>query len=155
CTLTHSTWGGIENWLSGLVEYLRGNDWDVIVGLARGRKFNNPEAFRRHYPHFNTIEIDGRSGTKVGRVRAVTRVIRHVRPDVVMPLGLADVYRSVADLKMSQFPVRLAVAIHATNIEHHKDIIGVEPIIDLCVGGNPLHDHFLQSHAPFPPGRLG
>ncbi len=155
CVYTHNTWGGIESWLSSVVDHLGAHGWDVVLGLARGRVHNDPEAFRRIHPHFNGIELDGRSGTPAGRALAVVRGIRRVRPAVVLPLGLADVYAAVALLKAARGDVRLAVAVHATNLALFADLRRFEPVVDLCLGVNPLHARFLESWAGYSRERVG
>lgn len=155
CIYTHNTWGGIESWLSSVVDHLGAHGWDVVVGLARGRMHNDPATFRRIHPDFNCIELDGRSGTPAGRALAVARGIRRVRPAVVMPLGLADVYAAVAMLKAARHDIRLAIAVHATNLALFEDLRRYEPVVDLCLGVNPLHLLFLESWAAYAPARVG
>jgi glycosyltransferase involved in cell wall biosynthesis len=154
CIYTHNAWGGIEFWLDSLSVYLAGKGWDVRVGLARGRRFNDPEPIRRSHPQYRVAEIDGRTGTREGRIRAVCRAVRRVKPDLVVPLGLADVRSAVGRLKRSGVPVRLVEAIHSTNPEMFNEIRAFAPIIDLCAGVNPLHASFLSGWADLPAERL-
>lgn len=147
---THNTWGGIEKWLEGLTDFLVRHSWDVVLGLARGHRFNNPETFRKRCPNLRTIELDGRTGTPEGRTRSVQRVVRDTVPDIVMPLGLADVYRAVGRLKREGFQTRLVAAIHAVNFELLADLCRFEPLFDACIGVNPIQAEYLASrgHSP-------
>jgi glycosyltransferase involved in cell wall biosynthesis len=154
CIYSHNLWGGIELWLTELAQFLETRGWAVYVGLARGLRFNAPAAFRQVHPRLKTIEFDGRTGTAEGRIRAVERVVRHLRPDVIIPVGLAEVFYAAARIKETGQPVRVVAPIRATSPELMGDIERFAPIIDLCVGNNPLHARFLESRTVFPDGRL-
>ncbi|HKV40726.1 MAG TPA: glycosyltransferase family 4 protein [Blastocatellia bacterium] len=151
CVFSHHLGGGIERWLDELTAYLPSHGWDVVMGLARGRRYNNPKQWAELFSSRETLEIDGRTGTPEGRVAAVCRAIARTRPDVVMPLGLSDVYRAVARSKRMGVQVRLAIALHAINCELLHDVSRAEPVIDLCVGVNPLQEKFLLHSGTFQP----
>ena len=125
-----------------------------MIGLARGQHYNDPERVRSRYSRYQTIEIDGRTGTPEGRTRALQHVIRQIRPDVVMPLGMADVYRAIARSKQEDIRVRLLISMHAISCELFSDVLLMEPVIDLCVGVNPLQQKFLTKCGHFEPHRM-
>jgi glycosyltransferase involved in cell wall biosynthesis len=154
CIYTHNSWGGIEVWLDNVAAYLCENGWEVIIGLARGRYHNDPERVRGRYSRYQTIEIDGRTGTPEGRTLAIQRVIGQIHPDVVMPLGMADVYRALARSKQEDIQARLLISMHAISCELFSDVLRMEPVIDLCVGVNPLQQRFLAHYGDFEPHRL-
>jgi glycosyltransferase involved in cell wall biosynthesis len=154
CIYSHNLWGGIELWLTGLAKFLEKKGWTVHVGLARGLRFNAPFAFRQVYPELKTIEFDGRTGTPEGRIRAVERVVRYLSPDLLIPVGLAEVFYAAARIKVTGQPVRVLAPIRATSPELIGDLAKFAPIIDLCVGNNPLHARFLESKEILPRERL-
>ena len=154
CIYSHNVWGGIERWTEGLAAHLSSNGWDVVIGLARGKQYNNPSALAHVYSSYETTEIDGRTGTIEGRTRALHKAINQVRPDVVLPLGIGDVYRAIARCKRDGHRVRLVTALHAMNCDLLHDIWQAEPLIDLCVGVNPLQEKFLLHSTSLPPDRL-
>src|SRR5579862_9233070 len=96
CIYSHNIWGGIESWLTGLARFLDAHGWHVLVGLARGTRFNNPEAFRATNPLVATVEFDGRTGTPEGRTRAIVRVLRNFRPNILIPVGMSDAFFAAA-----------------------------------------------------------
>src|SRR5437764_524401 len=96
CIYSHNTWGGIESWLHELALGLQARGWDVVLALARGSVFNRPEAAAQAYPGLRIVDIDGRTGTSEGRLRAVNRILATVQPDLVVPVGLGDVVPAVA-----------------------------------------------------------
>jgi glycosyltransferase involved in cell wall biosynthesis len=155
CRSTHSTWGGTERWMDTLTEHLARSGWDVAVALARGRTHNDPERYRRLHPGTRAVEIDGRTGTPEGRVRAVCRAVRAFRPDIVVPLELAEVLPAVGRLKRRGMSVRLVQAVHATILDQLHELREYAPIIDLAVGVNPLQAAFLDGWANLPADRLG
>lgn len=154
CIYAHNTWGGIEIWLDGVAAYLSAHGWEVVIGLARGHRYNDPALVRSRYSRYQTIEIDGRTGTPEGRTQAVQRIIRRIRPDVVMPLGMADVYRAIARCKRDGLQVRLLIAMHAISCELFNDVLRTEAVIDLCVAVNPLQETFLVQSGDFKTDRL-
>src|SRR3974377_299050 len=130
CIYSHNLWGGIELWITGLAKFLERKGWAVHVGLARGLRFNAPDAFRQVYPELKTIEFDGRTGTPEGRIRAVERVVRYLRPDVLIPVGLAEVFYAAARIKVTGQPVRVLAPLRATSPELMGDVARFAPIID-------------------------
>jgi glycosyltransferase involved in cell wall biosynthesis len=153
CTYSHTPWGGIESWLSGIAAYLAGNGWEVNVGLAQGREFNDPAAASLRFPGLPTLSLDGRTGTPEGRTRALCRTLRRVGPDVVVPVGLGEVFPAVARLKASGFPLRLVVPTRATNPELFHDIQSNRAIIDRLIGVNPLHVAYFLGNSTIPHDR--
>jgi glycosyltransferase involved in cell wall biosynthesis len=154
CIYTHNLWGGIEHWLTGLVRYLEREGWPVTVGLARGVRFNDPNAFRAAYPDLATVDFDARTGTPEGRVRGVASVLRALRPDVVIPIGLADVYRAACRVRVSGRRLAVLAPLRALSAELVEDVARFAPVIDLCVGNNPLHARYLERRQVFSPERL-
>lgn len=146
CTQTVHVWGGIEVWLDEIAPFLAAHDWDPIVGLARGRKFHDPEAYRKAHPHLNTVEIDGRLGTREARVAALRKTLREVRPDVVVPINIADAMEAVAREKLEGSDVRLLVMLRA--IRPHGEVEDYRrwrEFIDIAVGGNRLRRKLIAS----------
>jgi glycosyltransferase involved in cell wall biosynthesis len=155
CTQTAFVWGGLEVWLDEIVPFLEIRGWEVIVGLARGRRFHDPAAYREAHPDLRTVEIDGRFGTREARVAALRHTIRNVRPDVVIPINIADALEAVAREKLSGCDVRLLVMLRA--IWPHgelEDIRRFREFIDVAVGGNRLRRELIRTWAKFPENRL-
>ena len=140
CTQTAHPHGGLETWLDEIVPFLESRGWEVTVALARGRRFHDPAAYRAAHPRLQrTVEIDGRWGTRESRVRALRRVLRDVRADVVVPINVADLLEAVAREKLAGSSVRLVTMLRAQ--EPHgelEDLRTFREFIDLAVGGNRL-----------------
>lgn len=99
--------GGVETWLDRACAHLSGRGFSPVVGLVLGLKCNLPERYRAFHPDLDTIEIDGRGMNREGRVRALMRGVRKVRPTVVLPLGIVDANAAVIRCKRVGDDVRL------------------------------------------------
>ena len=92
CLPTASVIGGVETWTSQVVPYLEKRGWTVVVGLAKGLKYNQPKRFRRFHPHMASVVIDGRGFDREGRIQELLRCFQKVKPDIVVPLGMVDAF---------------------------------------------------------------
>ncbi|HWS73352.1 MAG TPA: glycosyltransferase family 4 protein [Thermoanaerobaculia bacterium] len=133
-TQTANAWGGVESWLEGLAGAL---DFDVTIGLVRGR-FHDPEhyrAARRSMPP--SIEIAAPTGTPEGRVRALVKAIETVRADIVVPVNIVDVLEAARRIKQHR-DLRLLYPMHSITSDYLLDLRAFAPIIDLVVTTNRL-----------------
>src|SRR5207244_10564395 len=69
CSQSSAPIGGIQTILAHLTRLLPGHDWRMVVGLALGNRFHDPVAFCTKNPELNTLTMDGRTGTREGRVQ--------------------------------------------------------------------------------------
>jgi glycosyltransferase involved in cell wall biosynthesis len=147
-TQTAHVWGGLEVWLDEIVPWLRTRGWHPVVALARGRRFNDPSAYRKAHPSFETVEVDGTLSTREARVAALRRTLRAVRPDLVVPVNIADTLEAVAREKLAGSDVRLLVMLRA--IQPHgelEDYRRWREFIDVAVGGNRLRAKLIEAWA--------
>jgi glycosyltransferase involved in cell wall biosynthesis len=151
-TYSHNVHGGIEIWLDGLARFLEEREWDVTIALAKGVRYNRPERYRAEWPGHHFVEIDGRTGTNEGRIRAATHVIEEIRPDVIVPVTLGHALAAAGRLKVRGSPVRLVLPIHATSSEILREALAFAPVLDRCIGVNPLHAEALVQNG-FPQDR--
>ncbi|MCU1349573.1 MAG: hypothetical protein JWO56_2603 [Acidobacteria bacterium] len=156
CMQTAHVRGGLETWLDEIVPFLEGRGWEVTIGLARGRHFHEPAAYRAAHPRLRrTVELDGRWGTRESRVAALRAVLRRLRPDVVVPVNIADTLEAVAREKLEGSNVRLVTMLRAQ--EPHgelEDMRIYRDFIDLAVGGNRLLRSLLAEWSGIAPERL-
>ena len=94
-TQTHTVWGGMELWLDRFAQWMLDRGWDVVAGLARGARYSDPDAYAAAHPHLRPVVMDATVGTESARVAAVTRAIRHTRPDVVIPIGIGSIFPAI------------------------------------------------------------
>ncbi len=138
CTPCHALHGGVERIIESLAVRLPRHGFRVIVGLARGERFHLPERYRREYPSLECVEIDGRSGTSEGRLRALRQTLRQIRPDIVLVARLYDAYRAVWERKAAGDAVRLAVTVQAYEAEYFTDLAAYAGCVDVCVTSGRL-----------------
>jgi glycosyltransferase involved in cell wall biosynthesis len=155
CTQTAHVWGGLEVWLDEVVPFLESRGWEVIVALARGRRFHDPDAYRAAHPKLKTVEVDGRHATREARVAALRKTIREVQPDVVVPVNIADTIEAVAREKLDGSNVRLVVMLRSI-VPHGEleDLRRWRDFIDVAVGGNRLLRALIAAWAKIPEERL-
>jgi glycosyltransferase involved in cell wall biosynthesis len=104
---TSSHLGGVETWLDRIHAHLSEHGFEPVVGLVRGLRYNNPARYRSFHPDIRAVEVDGRGLDREGRVRALVRCIRRLKPDIVLPLGIVDANEAVIRCKQNGQDVRL------------------------------------------------
>lgn len=130
-TQTAHPLGGVEAWLDDLAPALAA-DHHVTVGLVRGRRFHDPARYMAaRSMRTPTIEIDGRTGTTEGRVRAVVKAIHTVNADLVVPVNVADVLEAVRREKARGRNLRLLYPLHGVGADYLLDVLEFRGIIDV------------------------
>jgi glycosyltransferase involved in cell wall biosynthesis len=154
CTPCHALRGGVERVIEWLHDGLPAHGFRVVVALARGEQFHLPERYRREYPKLNCVEIDGRSGTRAGRLRGIGRVLDEVRPDIVLNARLFDVYQAASERKAAGLPLRLAVTLDAYEADYIDDLARYADFVDLCVTSGQMLAHAARRFTSLPADRV-
>lgn len=148
-TQTHNLWGGIESWLDTLASWLQAHDWDVHVGLAKGARFNDADAYLRAHPHFTQPTIMNASvGTEEARIQSIADACVNCSPDVVVPVALGAVFPSVRRLKTTGHTLRLIVPVHSMEQGYLKNVVDNFDVIDHVVGVSRLQEQFFRRALP-------
>ena len=127
---------GIGTWLECLSRQLNAQGWEVVVGLAWGRKFYDPLRFESAHPHLRTIRMDGRTGTRTGRLLSIRRAIRKTKPDLVLITLLDDALRVIPMLRSEGCTAKFGVVNHGNVPSHLAAIIESASYFDLVVSIN-------------------
>lgn len=132
---SHNPLGGADRIIVDLCRELPAHGWDVTLGLTRGAKYDNPDAYRRVHPGLQTIDIDGRLGTRKQRLTALRNTIIKTAPDIVLSMRVFDVYEVVAELKEKDIYAapRLAVGVRACEEAYISDVRRYQDNIDMCI----------------------
>jgi glycosyltransferase involved in cell wall biosynthesis len=133
CTPTAVLHGGVERIVESLATHLPSRGFDVRFALAKGRRFHDPDAFRRALPAIEGVDIDGTSGTIYGRQRALKRAMIELDPDVVLIARMFDAYPVAAELKRAGHRLRLAVTVQAYEADYFIDLARYAAFVDVCV----------------------
>lgn len=152
-TPTSSGIGGVETWLDKTCHYLQGRGWDPVVGLVRGLRANRPELFRELHPGLQTIEVDGRGMDQEGRIRAVIRCIKRVKPDLVLPLGVFDAYPAMLRVRQRKPDLRLVLRNQGFLPPQLADLKRYGPAVDFVVSAGKLAIRFAVERAQVAPER--
>lgn len=154
CTQSAYVRGGVEEWLWSLVRTLAERDWDVLVGVARGRRFHRPDRFLRHYPYARVSEIDGSSGFGEQRYRALLRLYARTKPDIVLPVQLADALYAAAAWKRRGGDGRVVCCLHGQFPAVIADLRRCAGDIDFAVSVSRLGAERLRSGCGIPASRV-
>jgi glycosyltransferase involved in cell wall biosynthesis len=138
CTGSRSIHGGVENIISDLSRNLSPFSIDVIVGLCKGAKYNDPDRYRQAFQDLVTIDINGTKGTRQSRIEALIRTFKEVNPDIVLIARVAEAYEALRRLKKNKNSPRLAVTIQAYEPHYIYDAFVYRHWIDLIVTSGEL-----------------
>ena len=127
CSQAAHTGGGVETWLETLSAALAARGWDVVTGLAKGR-FHDPVRYAARHRVIEPVAIDGTSGLREDRILALRRLFERVRPDVILPVNLADALYAAAYWKRA----RVAVCVHGQGEDRLDQVRDCAPFIDLA-----------------------
>lgn len=154
CSPSHALRGGVETIVNDLCRELPQRGWDVTLALGKGARFNNVEAYRNAYPDLPIVAIDGTTGTRHGRLKSLTKLIKSTVPDVVLSARIIDAYEVAATLKNRRIGPRLAVAVRAYEPHYLYDARLYRDCIDLCVADGKLLTAALIEWSGFAPDRV-
>ncbi len=146
---------GVGTWVESLAQGLDERGWEVTVGLAWGRHFHDPRRIGACRPSLRTCWIDGRTGTEEGRVQAIERTIRRVRPDVVVLTCLDSAFEAVRRLRYGGTKVRLLATNHGNFAHQAASLLERIDVVDMAVCVGRLSFEVMSSGAgAFPPERI-
>ncbi len=137
---SHNPLGGADRIIADLCRDLPARGWETVLGLTRGARFDDPDAYREVHANLPTVEIDGTMGTRGARLKALRSTIRSVAPDVVLSMRVFDAYEAVARLKTvnpAKAP-RLMVGVRAFEAPYISDVRRCRDNIDFCVTSGNL-----------------
>ena len=98
-TKSFPIYGGVERFIADLASGLRDRGHSCRVGLANGRNFHNARNYARAYPELDWFALESQTGSPIGRRMAIAKALITQRPDIVVPLRLADGLHVATKLK--------------------------------------------------------
>lgn len=146
--------GGVETWADRVYKHFSNHDFEPIVGLVRGLRYNDPERYKAHHPHIRTVEVDGRGLNREGRVRALVRCIRQTGPGAVVPLGIVEANEAVIRCKQRGVDLRLLAHAQGNLAPMLADLAFYRDWIDLVVCPGQLTSRVLTQWANFSSERV-
>ena len=130
--------GGVQVWLDYLVPGLQATGWRVDVALPQGSTFDVHQYLAAH-PFERVHILRNRTGSRVGRRRAIEAVLAIAQPDLVLSVNIPDTVLAVSRTrKRERRVIHSAVAVHGLQAEIFHDIRALLPELDGMIGVNAL-----------------
>ncbi|MCF6289778.1 MAG: glycosyltransferase family 4 protein [Desulfobacterales bacterium] len=130
---------GLATWLDYLEPGLRSQGWEVVVGLVAGPRFHLPERYLAEHPHQEWLPVYCGTGTAEGRVQAVCKAIKKVRPALVVSVNIPDAILGVARLRRAGWKeLRVAMAVHGIQPDLYRDMSAHRDLLDGVICTNRL-----------------
>lgn len=144
----------MATWLDYLAHGLEAREWRPVLGLVAG-KHHDPDLYLREHP-FDPVEIiRAPTGTVEGRVRALVRAIRRVRPDLVATANIPDVFRAVDRMRRrGDRSLRVLMTLHGLQPDYFQDIEAFRAVIDGVVCTNRLTCELAERIGGMDPSRI-
>lgn len=132
------TLGGVQDWLSELIPGLREIGHHVVVAIPND-DHHNQENYNKFFPHLSTVSFSNQTGSALGRVKSLIRLLRAYPDHQVVSVNIGDLYNAVRFLRQKrQFHTRLIITLHALEAEYYSDIKNNSDIIDAVIATNKL-----------------
>jgi len=146
--------GGVETWLSEIVQALPEAGYEPVVALAKGLQTNNPRRYQELHPNLPCIEVNGAGLPRPSRILACLRTIKRVRPDIVLPLGLIDAVPACAFAKKTNSELRVIARTQGLLPPMLADLEDFQSVFDFAVCNGRLNARYLEHVIGFPLARI-
>src|SRR3954454_6769407 len=133
----------MEMWVDRFALWMLERGWDVGAGGAAGAGSSDPEKYAAAHPHLRGVIMDAAVGTESARVDAITRAIRRVKPDAVIPIGIGSIFPAMAREKTT----RLVAPIFSYYPDWIANVIDSFHLVDIAVPSARLRDRYLRAVA--------
>lgn len=132
CSQAAHTGGGVEAWMEALTAALESRGVEVHTALAKGQ-FHDPDRYAARHRVAKPTTIDGTAGLRELRIANLMKVFEAVKPDVIIPVNLADALFAAALWKTRGATARIAVCVHGQGEDRIEQVRGAAPFVDLAV----------------------
>ncbi|HUF57287.1 MAG TPA: glycosyltransferase family 4 protein [Thermohalobaculum sp.] len=130
--------GGMQAWLAALMPDLGALGWEVGLALPAGR-FNDVDAYLAQYPYEPCVRVENPTGTRLGRLLAVERALRRLRPDVLIVANIAAAYPAIRRMRArGAWAPKVAACVHTLDPGIFADLERFAGVLDGLVAPNRL-----------------
>jgi glycosyltransferase involved in cell wall biosynthesis len=145
--------GGLATWLDYLDPGLRERGWRVVMGLVEGPRHHRPDEYLRHHAHPDVIRIGCGTGTHHGRINALAKTVRQLRPDILLGVNIPHIVPAIHQCR-GEVPTRLAMTNHGFQVDLFRDLKEFQPGCDAVIAANQLGCRLAVQYAGFEPERV-
>ena len=114
--------GGVQDWLADLVADQRGLGLDVTVAVPDD-PIHRLAPYAGRYPELKPIPFRNPTGSEIGRIRALERLLGSHPDHLVLGVNIASLYPAVRRLRRrGAFRGHLVMTLHAIEPDYFADI---------------------------------
>lgn len=146
--------GGLMTWLDYVLPGLADRGWSPVLGLVEGPRHHRPERLLAEHPHERWIAIPCRTGTPVGRARALAAALAAERPAVAVGVNIPDLFPAVARARRAGSAVRGLMTVHGIEPDLYADAARFRDALDGVAATNRLACALLERESGVPAERV-
>lgn len=132
------TLSGLATWLDYLMPGLAEIGWKVTLGLVTGPRHHRAGPYLAAHPYEDVVLISNSCSTTRGRVNAVRKAIKKVRPDIVLTVNIPDAIKATGLERMNGRDVRAVMSCHGIQEDLFNDMLALRVDLDAVVCTNQL-----------------
>lgn len=131
--------GGVADWLDYTLAGLEDYGMRCTLALVEGGG-HDPDAYLRRHPYEQVVRVRNATGSREGRIRALTAVIERTAPDLVACVNIVDTYEAVRRIRARRTGTcpRVVMTLHGLQADLLADIGIHADVLDGVVGTNRL-----------------
>ncbi|MBX3441651.1 MAG: glycosyltransferase family 4 protein [Planctomyces sp.] len=131
--------GGVATWLDYLIPGLRRHGWDATLGLVSGPRHHDARTYLDQHPCETAVVIGCETGTRRGRIAAVSATLQRLRPDVVVSANIPDALLAVESVRRRGGPAaRGVMSCHGIEPDLYDDMALMRDALDAVICTNRL-----------------
>lgn len=131
--------GGVQTWLDYLVDGLSRHGIRSKVALCCGEQ-HKLEIYQAAHPDLPITPLVNPSGSRQGRINAISALLRAEQPDFAISANIVDTYSAVAQARLARpsLKTRAVMTLHGIQAEFAADVQRDRQAIDAVVTTNRL-----------------
>jgi glycosyltransferase involved in cell wall biosynthesis len=146
--------GGVQDWLSDLVQGIRKYGHQITVVVPDGR-FHCLESYRRTFPGLDCVGLRNPTGSQEGRIQTIVNSIVSLQPDLIVGVNIAAIYPAIARLRLRGVQVgKLIITLHAIEADYLEDLLQFRAIVDAVIVTNRLTAALVTQESLIPTDRI-
>lgn len=145
--------GGVQDWLYMICLGLRARGYDVTVGVPNN-EFHRLDRFNNHFYGINAVGFVNQSGTREGRIRAISKFLVQNPADIIVGVNIGDLYDACMDVLGTINESRIVLTLHAIEANYFLDIKRYGLLLDSVITTNRLSELMVQNLGALPRERI-